>query len=215
MNDWKLWRKDGTAFDVELVSTPIRENDRIEGAVILFSDISERKRLERELTQLATMDSLTGIINRRFFMERAEEEISRAVRYNHPITFFMMDIDHFKNVNDTYGHHAGDVVLKNVSQICLDSLRLNDLFGRIGGEEFAVLLPETPLEHAKIVAERIRQSIEKVRWNIDGITVSCTMSIGISQLQRNSKGLHQLMKAADDALYDAKNSGRNCIRIFQ
>lgn len=186
---------------------------------MLEEEIELRKESEERLKvtslkyqKMATQDYLTGVSNRRYFMERAQEELIRANRYKHPLTFMMMDIDHFKRINDTYGHHAGDQVLKNVASICTDNLRVHDLFGRIGGEEFSAMLPETNLNDAMVVAERIRKSIEEAEWAIDGKKVSCTISIGMSQLNDDSETLDNLMKKADEALYLAKSSGRNCIR---
>ncbi|MBF0258117.1 MAG: diguanylate cyclase [Desulfamplus sp.] len=177
--------------------------------------VSEKalKTISLKYQNMAMQDYLTGVSNRRYFMKRAEEELSRAVRYNHPITFLMMDIDHFKNINDTYGHQAGDQILKNVATICMDAFRVNDLFGRIGGEEFAALLPETTFDDAKIVAERVRQNVEDFSLKTEGKQLACTISIGISSLtDKNYQTLDLLMKQADDALYLAKSSGRNCIR---
>ncbi|MBF0302625.1 MAG: diguanylate cyclase [Desulfamplus sp.] len=186
---------------------------------LLEEEIERRKASEEILKvismkyqKMATQDYLTGVSNRRYFMERAEEELSRANRYTHPLTFMMMDIDHFKRINDTYGHQAGDQILKNVANICVDTLRVHDLFGRIGGEEFSAMLPETTLNEALIVAERIRKAIEDAEWEIDGKKVCCTLSIGMSQLNDNSETLDNLMKKADEALYLAKSSGRNCIK---
>ncbi|SLM28260.1 putative Response regulator PleD (Includes: Diguanylate cyclase) [Desulfamplus magnetovallimortis] len=216
VNHWNLWRQDGTSFDAELICTPIMDENEIEGAVVIFSDISERKRMEKELKLLATTDSLTGVSNRRFFMEGVSKEINLAMRHDLPVTFLMMDIDEFKNINDTYGHQAGDDILKNVSQICMESLRANDLFGRVGGEEFAALLPATSIDQAKVVAERIRKTIEESRWNIGGVTISSSISIGMAPFRRDKEGgVDALIKDADEALYYAKNSGRNCIKISE
>lgn len=210
---------------------------------LLEEEIERRKAYEEELKsislnyqKMATQDFLTGVSNRRHFIERAEEELSRAKRYNHPLNFMMMDIDHFKNINDTYGHQAGDQILKNVAVTCLDNLRVHDLFGRIGGEEFSALLVETSFNDALLVAERIRKSVEESTWHIDNKAVNCTISIGISELNINmehlndndnnfsiednlafevnkdSQTLDELMSKADEALYIAKSSGRNCIK---
>lgn len=190
-----------------------RTQKMLEEEIELRKESEERlKVISLKYQKMATQDYLTGVSNRRFFMERAQEELSRANRYTHPLTFMMMDIDHFKRINDTYGHHAGDQVLKNVASICTDNLRVHDLFGRIGGEEFSAMLPETNLNDAIVVAERIRKSIEEAEWAIDGKKVSCTISIGMSQLNDDSETLDNLMKKADEALYLAKSSGRNCIR---
>ena len=190
-----------------------RTQKMLEEEIELRKESEERlKVISLKYQKMATQDYLTGVSNRRYFMERAQEELSRANRYTHPLTFMMMDIDHFKNINDTYGHHAGDQVLKNVASICTDNLRVHDLFGRIGGEEFSAMLPETNLNDAIVVAERIRKSVEDAEWAIDGKKVSCTISIGMSQLNDDSETLDNLMKKADEALYLAKSSGRNCIR---
>lgn len=213
-----------------------RARRRLEEEIELRKLSEERlKAISLKYQKMAIQDFLTGVSNRRYFIERAEEELSRAKRYKHPITFFMMDIDHFKKINDTYGHQTGDKVLKNVATVCIDNLRVHDLFGRIGGEEFAALLPETPSDEALPVAERIRKSIEESLWRIDNKVVSCTISIGMSQLiiheselmdrdsmlevngvesesGGGSQTLDQLMKKADEALYSAKSSGRNCVK---
>ncbi len=190
-----------------------RTQKMLEEEIELRKESEERlKVISLKYQKMATQDYLTGVSNRRYFMERAQEELIRANRYKHPLTFMMMDIDHFKRINDTYGHHAGDQVLKNVASICTDNLRVHDLFGRIGGEEFSAMLPETNLNDAMVVAERIRKSIEEAEWAIDGKKVSCTISIGMSQLNDDSETLDNLMKKADEALYLAKSSGRNCIR---
>ncbi|MBF0241832.1 MAG: diguanylate cyclase [Desulfamplus sp.] len=202
----------------------------------LEDEIEKRKASEEALRavsikyqKMATQDYLTGVSNRRHFMERAEEELNRAKRYSRPLTFLMMDIDHFKKINDTYGHQAGDYILKQVSTTCLDNLRLNDIFGRIGGEEFCALLPETSYNDAMVVAERIRKSIEGASWQFDNSVISCTMSIGMSGFNISSSNLvgqslkeeesrldgqsiDQLIKQADEALYLAKSSGRNQVK---
>jgi len=158
---------------------------------------------------LATTDSLTGLFNRRRFMELCEQEFSRSIRYDRPLAMFMMDIDHFKHVNDDYGHDAGDRVLKSLAEISILALRGADVLGRFGGEEFGVLLPETDEESAREVAERLRQSIERASISINGITLSITVSIGVSILKPDMGSMESLLKKADIALYDAKQSGRN------
>lgn len=167
---------------------------------------------ENKLIKLATQDSLTGVSNRRSFLEQGSKELARVRRSGKPATFFMMDIDHFKMINDALGHHTGDEVLKKIAHICLDTLRDMDLFGRVGGEEFAALLPETDLSEGLIVAERLRELIETSEWFIDGNTVSCTVSIGVAQSCLDDILLNDLMKRSDAALYVAKNKGRNQCR---
>jgi len=201
-------RKDGTRVEVERSTSSFR----LAGewyAVATIRDITERKATEAKLLELATTDSLTGLFNRRRFMELCEQEFSRSIRYDRPLAMFMMDIDHFKHVNDDYGHDAGDRVLKSLAEISILALRGADVLGRLGGEEFGVLLPETDEESAREVAERLRQSIERASISINGITLSITVSIGVSILKPDMGSMESLLKKADIALYDAKQSGRN------
>lgn len=165
---------------------------------------------EAKLTDIAMKDVLTGAGNRRHFMQKGQDLIDLSSRFDHPLALMMLDIDHFKNVNDTYGHQAGDEVLKHVADVCKGILRSVDVFGRIGGEEFAAVLPETRIDQAVIVAERIRSEIAKEKSHFEGQDISCSVSIGVSHFQKDSgDGLEDLMKKADAALYEAKESGRN------
>lgn len=191
-----------------------RGNDEISDMARSFEFyVEEVVTRENKLIKLATQDSLTGVSNRRSFFEQGDKELARARRSGNSATFFMMDIDHFKIINDTLGHHTGDEVLKQVSSICMDTLRDMDFFGRVGGEEFAALLPETELSEGLIVAERLRRLIETSEWFIDGNIVSCTVSIGIAQSTYDDISLDDLMKRSDAALYVAKNKGRNQCRV--
>jgi len=174
-----------------------------------FQDISEQKELEYRLREMAEMDFLTGIFNRRHFIELALREISRSKRYQTPISLFMIDIDWFKKINDRYGHSAGDEVLKGVARICKESIRDIDIAGRFGGEEFAVVLVECSLDSAFTVAERIRANIESNEFPVDGTSIRCTVSIGIAGNTTEDADLEMVMKRADTALYDAKQAGRN------
>jgi len=167
---------------------------------------------EKALLELATRDSLTGISNRRHFLETARQELVREERYGRPASMLMLDIDFFKVTNDTWGHPAGDLVLKSVVTACRESIRDIDVFGRIGGEEFAFLLLETALPGALEIAERIRSHVEETVCLIDGNPVSCTVSIGVSVTAACGYACETLLKAADDALYTAKSDTRNCVR---
>lgn len=189
----------------------IRGEDEISEMARSFSYYAaEVYKREEELIKLATNDSLTGVSNRRCFLEKGERERARAERYGDPIAFLMMDLDYFKSINDTLGHHTGDVVLEKVANICRQELRDVDLFGRMGGEEFAALLPETDLEKGLLIAERLRLAIKQAVWAIDGQMVSCTVSIGVSHSREGEPlSLHTLMKEADRALYQAKENGRD------
>lgn len=175
------------------------------------ADVAMEKlqRANAQLEHLASTDSLTGAANRREFMQRAEQEIARVLRNQKPLCLLNMDLDHFKKVNDEHGHQVGDEVLKSVVGVCEHVLRPGDLLGRVGGEEFAVLLPETEFNQACIVAERLRSAIEQHQIQTNGISVNCTVSIGIAVFNPQQDSLKELLKKADDQLYQAKNNGRN------
>ncbi|MBO6950132.1 MAG: diguanylate cyclase [Rhodospirillales bacterium] len=175
-----------------------------------YTDITDRKMMEEELRRLATTDPLTGVNNRRRYTEISERELTRCKRYQHPICVLMLDADHFKKVNDTYGHEAGDRVLRALANACIDELRDVDVLGRFGGEEFTVTLPETPLETALEAAERLRTRLASTAVALeDGQTISFTVSIGASCLSDPNEGLADLLNRADAALYTAKEEGRN------
>jgi diguanylate cyclase (GGDEF)-like protein len=160
-------------------------------------------------------DSLTGIFNRKTIIETIQEEFNKAKTKNYPLSFIMFDIDHFKKINDTYGHPGGDYVLKETCDLIKNKMiRQRDAFGRYGGEEFALLLPGTQSQIAIEVAERIRQAIEKHAFIFEEKTIQVTISLGVVALDSSSKTPEELIALADKALYDAKNQGRNrvCVR---
>ncbi|WP_407276256.1 diguanylate cyclase [Halothiobacillus sp. DCM-1] len=183
------------------------------GLVVVFSDISEIKRHEAMLAQLATTDELTGLPNRRAFIDRLDEEFSRAGRYHLPASVMMLDLDHFKRVNDTHGHAAGDAVLRAFAQLLRQMLRKPDVCGRLGGEEFAVLLPNTPCRGAFEIADRLRLAVEGLRVPIDTsdgtVEIGCTVSIGVCDLLQGAQNASEALNLADRALYRAKTGGRN------
>lgn len=191
-------------------------NDEITDMAKVFvyydNEVSNR---EEKLRKIAMIDELTGVSNRRHFMELGEKELQRSIRYKHNACLLMMDIDHFKSVNDTYGHHIGDLVLQNIADICANALRDNDLFGRLGGEEFAAVLVETDPDEARLVAERIRELVESAKMDAEGELISCTISIGIVCAYERYDSLESLMVSADKALYSAKNNGRNRVETFK
>ena len=177
-------------------------------------DITERKLLQIELERQARIDYLTGISNRRHFMEQAERELNRAIRYSKRLSIFMMDIDHFKRINDTHGHNAGDMVLKKLAEVCLQTLRKEDIIGRLGGEEFAILLPETGAESASEVAERLRTSLANTTVPMEkDPPLHFSVSIGVTTLMSRDDTFDALLNLADNALYEAKGSGRNKVCI--
>lgn len=183
---------------------------------ILLNDISALKASEERLRLLSITDSLTGLFNRRHFIEESEREIARARRYHLPTGMLLLDIDHFKRINDTYGHTTGDEALKAFAAACQKALRTNDILGRLGGEEFGVFLPQTDADGAALVAERIRHAVEAIRLSHDSKatdrdsqTVSLTVSIGVAAGCGGEPGVDALLSRADEALYRAKAAGRN------
>lgn len=173
-------------------------------------DITTRKELEIELQRQAHIDFLTGVNNRGYFMELAEMELNRAIRYQNQLSILMIDIDYFKLVNDNYGHHTGDQVLQKLANICSQTLREVDIMGRLGGEEFALLLPETDNQEALEVAQRLRKAVSNTIVTIENHPpLQLTISIGVSSLSPNNRDLDLLLDLADKALYEAKNTGRN------
>lgn len=178
------------------------------------TDITELKQLEEELKRQAHVDFLTGVSNRRYFMEQAEQEIQRTNRYDTPLSLLMLDIDLFKQVNDTYGHKSGDDVLRTMAKVCRETLREIDIIGRIGGEEFAILLPETDKTEAAEVAERLRAVLanQKVALEV-GTPIHFTVSIGVASRISKQDNIDMLLNLADQALYQAKKLGRNRVHI--
>lgn len=175
-------------------------------------DITERKRMELELHRLATTDPLTGIANRRRFFEQAQHEVARAHRYGNPLALVMLDIDRFKTINDNHGHAAGDLALRETAQACQAEIREQDLLGRLGGEEFAILLPETSPLAAEALAERLRERVAALApVTANGLRLRLTASFGVTELG-TGEALDRFLARADAALYDAKHAGRNQVR---
>ncbi len=172
-------------------------------------EIEQRKLLEEELRELATTDSLTGLFVRRQLFDLGGKEIDRARRNGAPLSLMILDIDHFKAINDTHGHAIGDEVLKSFSGNFRDSLRNGDIACRFGGEEFVAILPETDTRHAMDVAQRLRQSVESAISSVGGAEVQDTISVGLAELRAGDTSITQLINRADGALYMAKTSGRN------
>lgn len=180
------------------------------------ADISERKRLEEELRALATTDYLTGLANRRHFLARVSEELARLSRHpDNEAAVLMLDLDHFKAVNDRYGHSAGDTVLRQFAGVMREGLRRIDLAGRVGGEEFAVLLPDAGIGDAQKMAERLRARVADQPVSVEGACIPVTVSIGITQLRPGDRSPDEALQRADKALYRAKSSGRDCVRVFE
>ncbi|MBI4985447.1 MAG: diguanylate cyclase [Rhodocyclales bacterium] len=197
-------------------AVPMRDADgKITGLLGVTRDITEHKKALQELEKLARTDALTALANRRWFMTLAEQELSRTLRYGGPLSIFMMDIDHFKHVNDTYGHQTGDLVLQKLGGVCRETLRDIDCVGRIGGEEFAVVLPQTDGVRALEVAERLRLTVERSALALErGLPLHFTLSIGVTTLAGSAANLDSLLGQADDALYQAKRAGRNRVCVY-
>lgn len=176
-------------------------------------DIHRYKNLERQLTNLALFDSLTGALNRTAFHQQADKEFARSRRYYRPLSVIMLDIDHFKQVNDRYGHSAGDQVLQIFAEACQDVIRTTDLMGRVGGEEFAILLPDTPSKSACHLAERLRARITKYPYLAGDMLIEVTASLGVAELHADDHDFKMLLHRADEALYQAKHNGRNQVKL--
>ncbi|MGC9312641.1 MAG: histidine kinase N-terminal 7TM domain-containing diguanylate cyclase, partial [Sediminispirochaetaceae bacterium] len=188
---------------------------QIIGKILTISDITAQVELLKKMQKLATTDSLTGILNRRSFFEQSHAEIDRAKRYRRPVSFILLDIDHFKRINDSYGHAAGDAVLVELSRRITSAIRKEDIFGRYGGEEFSLCLPETNQSTAYIFAERLRKIVEEEPVQYNDRRISVTASFGVAGVERiDIETLDELLLHVDKALYDAKELGRNRCEIY-
>lgn len=212
--EWFVGR-DKRLFPVELSCRPLIEDGVHIGSVNLFTDITERKAREDELVQQATTDPLTGLANRRRFMLEAEHELARVQRYNHgESTLLMIDLDHFKDINDNYGHSAGDAVLLHLADLLRHNLRALDLAGRYGGEEFVILLPSTSADEGWRLAERLRLALANSPTDFEGLSIAVTMSIGLTTLRAGDRSMAAVIERADEALYSAKEGGRNRVEML-
>jgi diguanylate cyclase (GGDEF)-like protein/PAS domain S-box-containing protein len=210
--DYLCQHKSGHNFFAQTMIAVLRdEDDEFSGYTVVFRDITERKVSSDNLANLLTKDHLTGAINRAHFFNLAEKEFARANRYQHSISIVMLDADHFKRVNDGWGHPVGDEVLKSIVKIAEGALRPGDTIARFGGEEFVVMLPKINRVEALVIAERLRSNIEASSVETDGQQVKITVSIGVASMNDSRPTLKQLLTAADSALYHAKSRGRNRI----
>lgn len=204
------------AYTKQYESLLIRFRDVIENDLKLIAmttalqeEISIRKQTEEKLKALASTDMLTGVYNRRALFERAQAEIARSKRYNTKLAVMMLDLDDFKVINDSFGHHIGDEVLCCFCEEVKVLIRQSDIFGRVGGEEFMLLLPQTSAKQASILAKRILQTIEALTLEKEGKKIRFSVSIGISLFQESEVEIHESFKRADSALYKAKKGGKN------
>lgn len=206
---------------VDYITKPFHPEEvlaRVRTHLALRQARAELERANRELKHalareehLARIDWLTGVLNRSHFFALAVHDFTNALRYTRPITLMMFDIDHFKQVNDRFGHPAGDLVLQHVARIAAEQIRAADIIGRYGGEEFIVLLPSTTMPQALGVAERIREQISGLSVETDFGVVQVTISCGLAERIQTDDSIERVIDRADQALYAAKRSGRNCV----
>ncbi len=203
---------------IEIYTYPILDQKGAVTHVIEYvRNITDRKRAEqenqrfiRELETLSSEDSLTGLLNRRIFFERLQCEIERVRRYKVELSLIFCDLDSFKEINDTYGHNAGDEMLRGIADILRGSVRASDTVARLGGDEFLILLPQTSLKGAQELAERIRICVQDMKFQMpDGTTAGTTMSIGVAFYDGTDSDIDSLIRRIDSALYISKRSGKN------
>jgi len=213
--EFKAMGLDGRQFDAHMrLQVPPESAGSLKRVLVVVEDMSAQKKYERHLKRLAQTDGLTHVLNNGTVMERLQEEFLRARRYKNELSVMMVDMDHFKKINDQYGHLKGDIVLRDTAAIIKENLREVDVIGRYGGDEFIVLLPETSPKNATIAAERIRKLFEELAMDKAKKDIYSTISVGICGI--NSKGIEsikELIRTADRALYFAKTAGRNKIII--
>nr|WP_247876022.1 sensor domain-containing diguanylate cyclase [Azospirillum sp. TSH100] len=178
-------------------------------------DYTERRSMEEALRDMASRDPLTGIYNRRSFMDMARAQLARAHRFHEPLSVFVLDVDHFKRINDTFGHATGDDALRMVAAGCQAILREYDILGRLGGEEFVVVLPGATADESRVVAERVRRHLARMPIEAPDGTFRLTASIGIAGLEGATDTLERAIHRADLALYRAKHLGRNRVAVFE
>ncbi len=190
------------------VMGPIREGPRVAYAYLTIEDVSETVIREKLLSELAMHDVLTSAYNRRYFDRRLAEELERSRRYGHSLSLVMLDLDHFKEVNDRYGHLFGDEALKHAARVWVKAVRVSDVVARYGGEEFCIIFPETGIDEACLLAERARAAIAAAPVEFGGLSARITASAGVA-VSRPDDGSDDILHRADEALYRAKAAGRN------
>lgn len=201
-DSWATW--------IEVREYPLKLKGETIGYIIFIKDVTDKKKVEEKLREQALFDSLTGAYTKKIFMDYLGLLMETSKRYGDPLSLLVMDIDYFKKVNDTYGHVFGDRVLAEIARIVRDNIRRSDIFGRIGGEEFAVILPKTSSDGAILMAERIRKIVSE---HLFVHAVRVTISIGITQMEIEDTPESFIMRA-DEALYEAKRGGRNRVVVM-
>lgn len=213
----QMVRRDGTVIDISISSHALYDHaGNFAGVEGIYRDVTQRKNLERELKRLATTDVLTGMANRRAFLESAESAYAHSRNHGEPLTLLMLDLDHFKSINDRFGHLEGDRALASFAQAVKNQLRASDTVGRLGGEEFGVLLPLTSMEEGQEVAQRILHAVRALQLHDEsGNAYGITTSLGLSTFRASDRSLRDMLDRADQALYLAKHQGRNQIASLE
>lgn len=210
------YTKSGENCWLDLNIVPLQDdNSVVTQFLIIGRDLTEQKRMQQELHRLAHSDALTGIANRRHFMMLAKTEFYRAKRYRRPLTTIMFDLDNFKLLNELYGHQFGDETLKIVAENCQTLLRQSDIYGRLTGEKFAMVLPETSLEAAEELADRLCMLLCVIPFKCNSEDATVTASFGVTKISPMDKNLDDLLERVDAALYEAKASGRNTVKTIK
>lgn len=207
--------RDGELFPVHLKVSPVFEKHQQVGVVVVFQDITEQKALQARLITLTTTDDLTGLYNRRFFQKQLTKEFARFQRSFAETVVLMLDLDYFKQINDTYGHAAGDKVLQDFSALLSNAQRSSDLSARVGGEEFALLLPDTSITDALSVAKRLTTQVRQFEFSYGEKLISLTVSIGCSHMRLEDTHPDMVLARADRALYQAKEAGRDRVVAYE
>lgn len=208
--DMEVLTRDGNRRTISWTNSVLRNmQGEIVGTLSSGVDVTERRHMEAELLRLVATDPLTGLSNRRNLLEAGQREFQLYLRQQRPLSVCLMDIDHFKRINDRFGHAIGDLVLVSLAEVCRSTLRTADLCGRFGGEEFVIILPDTPLETACIAAERLREKLEREIVDTPAGSIQFTVSIGVASAEPNHSCIDDVIRMADVYMYAAKNSGRN------
>ncbi len=223
-NDGEVWLEDlGSRNGTFLNDEPVREpkllasGDRFQVGTVVFKFLHEEdaeNAYHEAIYNLVIRDGLTNVFNRRRFQEELDREFQRARRYSRPLSLILLDVDHFKRINDTYGHVSGDTVLRALAHGLESLLRPEQLLARVGGEEFVVLCPETARDGAGVLAERLRTACEALEVSSRGCRIGMTCSFGVAELEVAMLSSEELYAAADHALYMAKSAGRNRVVVF-
>jgi diguanylate cyclase (GGDEF)-like protein/PAS domain S-box-containing protein len=210
------YSKTGQECWLDINVVPVRDgHGQVTHFATIERDLTATKRLQLELSIMASTDALTGLNNRRKFLELAGAEFARARRYGRELAAVMLDIDHFKRINDTHGHFTGDEVLTVLAHHAVQLLRGSDVIGRWGGEEFVIMMPETALAGATVFAERLREELAALPVSTDDEPLQFTVSAGVTARGGSDEDITAVLQRADVALYAAKNAGRNCVHVIE